>query len=527
MLAPLPADPAGALAEWSRTVLRVPPGHPLAGQPMVLPDYGVSFLRDALSHRESLLCLGRKNAKSAIVAVFLLGRLAGPLRIAGWRGGVCSVSKDKAAELKRQMEDIATASGLEGLRFLRSPAPGRVESATGTLDILSADKSAGHASGFDEAIIDELGLLKERDRDLVNGMRSSISARDGRFVALSIQGDAPFTAEMIERRGQDGIAVHLYRAPDDCALDDEGAWHAANPGLGCGIKSIGYMRDEARRVLASPPDQSSFRAFDLNLPQDPARELICSPEDWRRCLVEDLPARGGGVVLGFDLGGSSSMTAAAALWPATGRMEAWGAFPDTPDLAERGRKDGVGAAYVRMSERGELRVYAGRVTPVAAFLGDVSAALEGERILAAGADRYRRAEALEALEAAGLTWPMVWRGQGAAATADGSHDVRAFQRRVLEGRIAASESLLMARAILDSAIRYDATGNPALDKGRAKGRIDALSAAVIACGLAELYGASASRPAGFFDMDGIDPAEIEAALAAERACYEEALRLTA
>ena len=91
-----------------------------------------------------------------------------------------SVNKEKAGELKRQMEQITEASGLTGLTFRRSPAPGRVESAFGTVDILSADASAGHASGFDESIVDELGLLRERDRDLVNGMRTAISARDGR-----------------------------------------------------------------------------------------------------------------------------------------------------------------------------------------------------------------------------------------------------------------------------------------------------------------------------------------------------------
>ena len=31
---PVPADPVRALAEWSRDVLRVPPGHPMAGRPM-------------------------------------------------------------------------------------------------------------------------------------------------------------------------------------------------------------------------------------------------------------------------------------------------------------------------------------------------------------------------------------------------------------------------------------------------------------------------------------------------------------
>jgi hypothetical protein len=67
--------------------LKIPPGHPLVGQPLVLPDYGVSFLRDALAVPESLLSIGRKNAKSAVIAVAILGRLVGPLRVDGWRGG--------------------------------------------------------------------------------------------------------------------------------------------------------------------------------------------------------------------------------------------------------------------------------------------------------------------------------------------------------------------------------------------------------------------------------------------------------
>ena len=172
VIPPFPSDPAGELARWSRDVLRVPAGHPRAGEPLALPDYGVAFIQDALTHRESFLCIGRKNAKSAIVATYLLARLVGPLRTPGYRAGVASVNKEKAGELKTQMEQIAVASGLEGLEFRRSPAPGRVQSATGAVDILSADKSSGHAAGFDDAIIDELGLFQERDRAPVNGMSS-------------------------------------------------------------------------------------------------------------------------------------------------------------------------------------------------------------------------------------------------------------------------------------------------------------------------------------------------------------------
>ena len=465
-------------------MLKVPPGHSLAGQPLVLPAYGVSFIRDALTHRESFLCIGRKNGKSEIIAVYLLARLVGPLRTAGYRAGLASLNREKAGEVKMLMEQTALASGLEGLTFRRSPAPGRVESTTGAVDILAADKSSGHAAGFDDAIIDELGLFSERNRALVAGLRSSISARDGRFIALSIQGAAPFTRELIDRAADPSVALHLYAPPDGCDLDDETAWHAANPGIAAGIKSLAYMRDEARRVLTVTADQASFRAFDLNQPQDPCRESICTLSDWLAC-VTDPPERSGACVIGFDIGESASMSGLVAIWPDTGRLECFGAFADTPDLRERGLGDGVGGLYVEMHKRGELVTYAGRVVPPGEFLTNCAARLKGERVLAAGADRFRKAAVITALDAARIRWPIVWRGQGAHPQADGSADVRAFQAQVLTFWLKPVESLVMASAIQESFIYRDKLGNPALQKARVAGRIDALSGAVIAAGLAE------------------------------------------
>ena len=47
------------------------------------------------------------------------------------------------------------------------------------------------------------------------------------------------------------------------------------------------------------------------------------------------------------------------------------------------------------------------------------------------------------------------------------------------------ESLAFATAVANSSLRRDGNGNPGLDKATSRGRIDLLSAAVIAAGIAE------------------------------------------
>ena len=483
-----PTDPAKAVSDWAADTLVVPPGHPNEGQPFILPSYGVSFLQDALSPdcNEACLLVARKNSKSGIIACLLTACLVGPLRRLGWRAGVVSLSKEKATELKRQVEAISIASGLQGIRFLRTASPGIV-SKWGAVDILSSGSDAGAASGFNLSIVDEIGLMRERDRALINGMRSAVSAKAGRFVSLSVYGSGPFVPEILERhrQGDSGLAVHLYQSDPAKPIEDEANWELSNPGLSCGIKSREYMRSESRRVKITVSDAASFRSLDLNLPGEPSREMLCTPDDWAHCETQTLPPRSGPVCVGIDLGGSLSMSALCAIWPSTGRLETWAALPSTPNLADRGAADGVGSLYLQMEQRGELAVYSGRLVPVGEFLKQVASRLSGCRVVAAGADRYRKAEAIQALEDAEITWPFHWRGTGASATADGSHDVRSFQKMVYEKRLQTLESLVLRSAIGESVItRKD--GNPKLEKTRHHSRIDVLQAAVIAAGLSEL-----------------------------------------
>ena len=481
------ADPVGALSKWAKETLIVPAGHPRCGQAMALPAFATSFLRDGWNAHESALTCARKNAKSAICGILGLGYLVGPLRQNGFRMAIASVSKEKAAELRAQVESIGTASGLRELSYRKSPYPGRVESLTGSIEVLSSDRTAGHSSSFDLVIVDETGLFPERARELLAGLRSSVSAKGGRIIHISVRGDSPLFDEILNNPI---TTTAIYEAAADCELTDRAAWAAANPGLGR-IKSLAYMESEAARVAHVPTDEPSFRAYDLNARLNPTKEMIFSPDDLRACFVDELPPRRGNVYLGLDCGEASSATAAFAIWPQTGRAESWMAFGDIPSLRERGKIDG--ANYVEMERRGELRTFDGRVTPVARFLEGVAEDLTGCRVARLAADGYKDSEIMDFLDRANLRWPREFRRVGAGKS--GGADVRALQRLVLSCKLKMKPSLALSTAIANSIIRRDENGNPGLNKSKSRGRIDLLSAAVIAGGLAESYFDKAARPA--------------------------------
>ena len=501
------ADPARAIAQYAKRFLTVPPGHRNTGQPMVLPKFFRAFLDDAMQPdvKEAGLFCARKQAKSGCIAVTLIAHLDtvnGPFpSLRGWRAGVLSISRAKAHELLAQIEAISRASGVDyhkskrpdGIRAYRTPAPGRIVSPAGTVEIESADRGAGHSASFNFAICDELGLLLERHRGLVAGMRSSTAAKSGKFLALSIFGPGPFVPEMVERRDDPGVAIHLHQADPDLPIDDPENIRKANPGIADSIVSLKHLLAEAKRVTRTSNDLPFFRAHHLNLPGSPTAEMVATVDDWRSCEHDDLdavaPRNNGRVVVGLDLGANRSFTAAVAIWidelPA--RVECWCACPSVPSLDERGQRDAVGGLYERAHARGDLLVLTGRVTPVSEFLRRVCMSLAGQKVVALGADRFRKQDGTAALDSAGAKWPRVWRGAGRGERADGSADTRAFRDVIANTEIAIKPNQMFRIAIEQATVTTDSMGNPRIEKLSEHNRIDLVQAGAIAAGLMQKF----------------------------------------
>ena len=421
------------LQSWAEDKIIVPTGL-RRGKKWVFEDFQVDWLRDFLASetREIGLSVARKNGKSGMCAVLLAAFLCGPFKFDDWRGLVTSLTGSLSGELRLQLSQIRDSSNLNMEVFNNFARGKRGE----MVSFLSADKSTGFATGSDVALLDEGGLLQENKRELWGAVYSSVSGRDGKFGVISIQGDGPMFAEMKERANGKSVKFHEFVAPADSDPFAPATWELSNPGLGT-LKSLSYLFDASEKAQQTPADLPLFLAHDLNMPQSPTAEMLCSVQDWKACLVDVLPEKRGPCYLGVDLGGATSLSAVTAYWPETSRFELFGGVPAVPDLRSRGKTDTVGGLYVQMHERGELYLSPGRVVDAGMFLKHAFAKINFS-ICCAGADFYKKSEVLQAFEDAKIFPRMEFR-----SGKDGGQDISAFQRAVMTERIRTTENLLM------------------------------------------------------------------------------------
>lgn len=472
--------------------LAIPEG-PKAGQAVKLAPFQKQFVKGALADGVNVACLsiGRGNAKTAVSAGIALGAVKGvwdrqPRReilIAARTRDQARIAFDFVVGFIRSLPEDEQAA----FTIRRSPRLEIEYDGDGGghfVRAIAADGKTALGSAPTLVLMDERGHWQADQGDaLEHALLSGLGKRGGRalIISTSAADDAhPFSVWLDEE--QEGVYRQEHRPAPGLPADDLESLKLANPGAAYGIgSSLDWLQGQARRAIARGGSTlTSFRLYNRNeRVSGETRDVLLTVDEWLACEAgpDDLPERAGQVVIGIDLGGSASMSAAAFYWPETGRLEALGAFPSKPSLLDRGQNDGVSGRYVEMQDRGELDVLGDQTVPVAPWLVKVMQHVDGEPVAAIAADRYKQAELGEAIDKAGIRAPIVWRGQGFR---DGGEDCERFRRAAYDGKVKTSPSLLLRSAFADAVTLRDPANNLKLAKARSTGRIDAAAATVLA-----------------------------------------------
>jgi phage terminase large subunit-like protein len=471
--------------------LKIPEG-PKAGEPLKLAEFQKQFVRGAMAGDVMVACLsiGRGNAKTALAGGIALGSLMGvwddqPRREillaarnrdqAKTAFGFIVGFIDGLPEAERELFTIRRGSRLE-IEYS--------ENGGGLVRAIAADGRSILGGAPTLAILDERAAWeREKGDTLENAILSGLGKRDGK--ALIISTSAPDDANTFSRWMDEpppGTYIQEHRPPFGLPADDLESLLIANPGAVEGIgASAEWLVAQARRAIARGGSAlSSYRNLNRNeRVSSDDRSVLVTVDEWMGAEVapDDLPPRSGQCILGIDLGGSRSMSAAALFWPDTGRLEAVGTFPAKPSLADRGAADGVSGRYVEMQERGELSVLGENTVPPGLWLADVVRLADGAEISCIVGDRFRHAEFIEAMNQANLRIPFIFRGFG---WKDGHSDIEKFRCALFDGLVKTTPSLLLRSAFADAITLVDPAANHKLAKGRSLGRIDAAAAAVLA-----------------------------------------------
>ncbi|MEP0322872.1 terminase TerL endonuclease subunit [Bauldia litoralis] len=468
--------------------LVVPEG-PRAGKAVRLAPFQRTFVRAALKKTVSIaaLSVARGNGKSAISGGLGLGALLGVWDSQPRREVIIAArTRDQAKICWSFVEGFARSLPDDIQRQLKfRRATREIEFAGnggGILRAIAAEGRNALGSAPTLAVLDERGHWPIDAGDALEAaLLTGLGKRNGKAVLISTSAsdDAHPFSRWLDHPPTNAY-VQEHRPPPGLAADDVESLLIANPGARHHIgASEKWLAQQAEAAIARGGSALlNFRLLHRNerVTAD-GRDLLLMPDQWLACETAELPPRVGPCIVGIDLGGSMSMSAAAFFWPETGRLECSGAFARKPSLLDRGQADSVGDRYVQMRDRGELTTIGDAVVAVGPWLASVARQLDGAPIAALCADRYRQAEVSEALDAAGLRCPVVWRGQGFK---DGAEDVERFRRAVFDGQVRSLPSLLLRSAFADAVCLSDPAGNSKLVKGRSKGRIDAAAATILA-----------------------------------------------
>ena len=471
------------------------------GRPIRLREWQREFIFDvyAPQHtdgsrlvRRAIFSLGRKNGKTLLAAALVLVHLVGPE--AERNGEIYSAANDReqAAQVFKMAKQMVEAEPelLLVLRVVTSTKTIACYSNGSFYRALSAEVGTKHGLNPTFVIFDE--LAQARNRDLYDVLDTSMAARaEPLFLAISTQSNDPehICSKLIDDglSGEDPTTVcHLYAAPEDCDLEDEEAWYAANPALG-DFRSFDELAVAAAKAKRLPAEEPKVRNLYLNQRVSPNAALI-GRADWMKCKGDATLVDGESIYLALDLSAKIDLCALVAVSATNGsRVGAW-FFKPSEYLADHERRDRV--PYALWASQGYLEAVPGRSVHPKAVALKIAELFDRFEVLGLAFDRWGIQALLREFDGVGLEARKdggPGTGCGSSSWGQGFKDmspaVDALETAVLHSELKHDGHPILTWCMGNAVATTDPAGGRKLDKSKARFRIDGAVTLAMVLGL--------------------------------------------
>lgn len=478
-----------AVIAFIEKYLLVPQGSHV-GRPVRLREWQKHIVRRIYDTptRLAIVSMGRKNGKTALIAMIMLAHLVGPEARRNAQIYSAAQSRDQAGivfglasqmvRMNPELNDSNVVVVRESAKELYSPLTGVRYKA------LSADATTAY--GFSPVLVihDELGQVRGERSELYDALETAMGAQvEPLSIVISTQ--APTALDLLSKLIDDAKTgadpqrkLMMFAAGQEDPIGDEATWRKANPALG-DFLNIEEFRGLAATAGRMPSAESSFRNLNLNQRVAALNQLF-SPSVWEAnggepdlSVFEDEPVYGG-----LDLSGKQDLTALVLVARKNGKLHVWPHFW-TPEATLRDRAARDRAPYDLWVQQGLLTAVPG-VTIDYGFVAQRLAQIAGKcdlRVIRY--DRWRIDDLKAALAAIGSEIPLEECGQGFRDIAPA---IDALEVEALSGNLLHGKHPVLTSNAANSIVVTDPAGNRKFEKAKATGRIDGMVALAMAVG---------------------------------------------
>lgn len=367
-------------------------------------EWSEEFGRFVRVYRVAWITAARKNGKSELLAAIMLYLLladgeqgaeligcAGIKRQAGAVFQVAARMIELSPILARELASGAISiTQHDGNRIAYLPTASFYE-------VISADADNAlggnmHGCAFDEA-------ANQPDDRLWNAIRTSMGTRpQALLIAATTAGDHPLSFAALEEAHGRRVAqdpqldrrrfVWIRAAVETAEINDEDAWHAANPALG-DFLAIDSLRDEASEALLSPTKAKAFRQYRMNTWQRAESRWLPAGR-WRMgAAIEQADLYGRRCHAGIDLAAVSDLTALCWYFPPQQEQHAvalWQHY--VPEAALPALDRITSGMFSEWARRGWCKITEGEVVDYEPLHADIAAGCAAFAVTDLGIDRW-------------------------------------------------------------------------------------------------------------------------------------------